>query len=251
VTATTKGADDTGDPGGGTRRRGPGRPRSRRADEAIVEATVELLRRHGVGGLSIEGVAQRAGVAKTTVYRRWPSKHDLVLDVLARMRGPIPQPPAGQSVRDDLIHLLSAALSHHGAQARNSLLMRRLISEVETYPDLAQEYVARVVGPRRERLLEILRRGIHEGLIRPDANLDLAAEALMAPILIGAWIPFGPRLRPPQVPDLVDLVITGLSPHRSGLSPHRSAPPRSGQGGLPPARTSPLRPGERSQSDRH
>lgn len=198
------------EPAGPQRR--PGRPRSRRADDAIAEATVELLQRHGVSGLSIEAVARRAGVAKTTIYRRWPTKKELALDVLAKVAGPVTQPPAGGSVRDDLIFVLTAASSNHRNPSRGSLLTRRLISEADAYPDLTENYLARVIGPRRQRLHAILRRGVDENLIRPDADLDLAAEALIAPILISAWLPFGPRIKPPHIPDLVDLILAGLLP---------------------------------------
>ena len=204
--------DDSGESGPAGPRRRPGRPRSRRADDAIAAATVELLQRHGVSGLSIEAVARRAGVAKTTIYRRWPTKKELALDVLARVAGPILQPPAGGSVRDDLIFVLAAAWSKQRDPSRGSLLTRRLIGEADAYPDLAEDYLARVIGPRRQRLVAILRRGVDEGVIRPDADLNLAAEALVAPILISAWIPFGPRIKPPQIPDLVDLILAGLLP---------------------------------------
>src|SRR4051812_38737959 len=83
--------------------RPPGRPRSERADKAIVDATLALLvEEGGVSGVSIEAVAARAGVGKTTIYRRWPNKEALIIDALAALREPIVE-PRGQSVREDLI----------------------------------------------------------------------------------------------------------------------------------------------------
>src|ERR1043166_4984722 len=87
--------------------RRPGRPRSEQADRAIIEAALSLFAESGPEGLCIERVAARAGVGKATIYRRWPGKEDLLLDAIAALRPPLPQ-PAGESVRDDLIAVLGA-----------------------------------------------------------------------------------------------------------------------------------------------
>src|SRR5215831_11164328 len=84
----------------------PGRPRSPAADEAILDATVDLLAEQGFLGLSIEAVAARAGVAKTTIYRRWPTKDDLLMDAIACLKHAHPE-PQGESLRDDLIDMIS------------------------------------------------------------------------------------------------------------------------------------------------
>jgi len=188
-----------------------GRPRSKQADQAIMDATVELLIQHGVSGLSIEGVARRAGVAKTTIYRRWPGKVELALDVLTRLRGPVPEPPAGQSVREDLIFMLNRIWADQSDDA-SSQLLRRLLTEVTRYPDLHEEYMRRLVVPRRERYIEVFRRGVREGVIRPDTDLALAAEAMIAPVLLGSWIPSRGRIGPEHFPVLVDLILRGLTP---------------------------------------
>ena len=88
--------------------RGPGRPRDASRDEAILTATVALLRRRGYPGLTIEGVASEAGVGRPTIYRRWASREALVLDAAATL---VPQPdvPDTGSVRDDLIALMHGA----------------------------------------------------------------------------------------------------------------------------------------------
>src|SRR2546423_11027134 len=90
-------------------RKAPGRPRSARADEAIIDAVLEMLTDgYTVDTLSIEAVATRAGVGKATIYRRWSNKEALIVDPVGSLKGPNPAPP-GQSVRDDLLALLHPA----------------------------------------------------------------------------------------------------------------------------------------------
>ena len=85
-----------------------GRPRSEKAERAIIEATLDLIGEGmGVSELSIEAIASRAGVGKTTIYRRWSNKEDLVVDALATLKAPMPR-LSGTSVRDDLISWLEA-----------------------------------------------------------------------------------------------------------------------------------------------
>ena len=74
----------------------------RGADRAIIDAALSLFAEDGVEGLCIEKVAARAGVGKATIYRRWPGKEDLLLDALAALKTPLPE-PRGESVRDDLV----------------------------------------------------------------------------------------------------------------------------------------------------
>src|SRR5580658_2329777 len=95
-----------GDGNAGPGRR-PGRPRSERAERAILDAALELFAESGVAGVCMEAVAARAGVGKATIYRRWPGKEDLLLDALAALRMPLPT-PQGRSVRADLITLVDA-----------------------------------------------------------------------------------------------------------------------------------------------
>src|ERR1017187_7822073 len=85
-----------------------GRPRSEEADRAILRAATELLAERGLHGLSIEEVASRAGVAKTTIYRRWHSRGTLALDAfLAEFKALQPLPDTG-ILRDDLLAALRA-----------------------------------------------------------------------------------------------------------------------------------------------
>src|SRR6478752_9758109 len=83
-----------------------GRPRSARAEKAIIEATLDLMGEGmSLAELSIEAIAARAGVGKTTIYRRWSNKEDLIVDALAQLKPPLPE-MRGRSVREDLIGYL-------------------------------------------------------------------------------------------------------------------------------------------------
>ena len=110
--------------------RRPGRPRSERAEQAILDATVEAIGEYGVDGVRCEDVAVRAGVGKATLYRRWPGKEDLLIAAFASVKTPLPE-PRGESAREDLIamidvmaadvqdprHARQFALLHGGASA--------------------------------------------------------------------------------------------------------------------------------------
>ncbi|HEY4851574.1 MAG TPA: helix-turn-helix domain-containing protein, partial [Streptosporangiaceae bacterium] len=90
-TATDAGPGQAASPDPAHHRR-PGRPRSEQADRAIIEAALSLFAESGPDGLCIEQVAARAGVGKATIYRRWPGKEDLLLDALAALKTPLPEP---------------------------------------------------------------------------------------------------------------------------------------------------------------
>jgi AcrR family transcriptional regulator len=196
----------------GCPRRGPGRPRSEEAERAILDAALDQLARCGIAGLSIEAVAQHAGVAKTTVYRRWSNKTELVVAALAELKGPLVRPPGGD-VRSDLLFLLEyAAESLRKAPATETEIFARLMAEAREHPDLMRQYWERVIGPRREILRGVLSRGVDEGLIRPDADLLLMVEMLMSPIVMCGlnWCIGG--LSPVQVEQILDAVLAGWAP---------------------------------------
>ena len=140
-----------------TGQRRPGRPRSERAERAIIEATLALLAESGAAGLCIEKVAARAGVGKATIYRRWPGKEDLLLDAVACLKAPLPE-PRGLSVRDDLLALLEA-MCEQFADPCHMREFALLLGEGAAYPRLMTRYTETVIEPRREVIRAVLRRG--------------------------------------------------------------------------------------------
>jgi AcrR family transcriptional regulator len=188
-------------------RRGPGRPRSANRDEAIVAAAIDELVANGYAGMSIEGVAARAGVAKTTVYRRWAGKDDLVLAALSKVKGPLPEPP-GTSVRADLTYILEQ-MRTSWLDSTHGRLMQRLAADGYARPELYRRFRDQVVGPRHEVTYGVLRRGAERGDIRADFDPAWVNDMLTSPI-IAAVLTHRPRLTKPQVEFCVDVVMSWL-----------------------------------------
>ncbi|MEV0592543.1 TetR/AcrR family transcriptional regulator [Nonomuraea cavernae] len=184
-----------------------GRPRSEKAEKAIIEATLDLIGEGtGIAELSIEAIASRAGVGKTTIYRRWSNKEDLVVDALATLQAPLPR-LAGVSVRDDLITLLDSMRSEAG-QSRTRCVMNIAISESDRYPRLMERFFNVAVEPRRQAMRDVIRRGIASGELRSDIEVEMSMA-----ILSGAMIwhtKWGPANGLPA--DLAERIVDHLLP---------------------------------------
>ncbi|MBM7079838.1 TetR/AcrR family transcriptional regulator [Micromonospora humida] len=188
--------------------RSPGRPRSIRADEAIIEAVLDLLAEGStIEALSIEAIATRAGVGKATIYRRWPGKDALLLDALRRLKGVVAQ-PAGHSVRDDLVLLVGAV--GHNIDPRAERIMPCLVPEVNRSPDHFQLY-QNIIEPRRKIMREVLRRGVATGELRADLDIEVAMALLTGPMLVQRLMRWHPELDDRLLPErVVDGVLDGL-----------------------------------------
>lgn len=180
--------------------RRPGRPRSERADEAIIDAALSLFAESGPEGLCMERVAARAGVGKATIYRRWHSKEDLLLDAIAALKAPLPA-PAGVSVRDDLVRLVSA-MCQEAADPRRAGEFALLLGEGAQYPRLMARYVETVVKPRRDVVAGVLRRGVARGELRPDIDVDVAVS-----LLTGAALALGRHVQDDVPEDYAGRVV--------------------------------------------
>ncbi|MEU7848094.1 TetR/AcrR family transcriptional regulator [Micromonospora parva] len=188
--------------------RSPGRPRSIRADEAIIEATLDLLAEGStIEALSIEAIAARAGVGKATIYRRWAGKDALLLDALRRLKGIMAQ-PTGTSVRDDLVLLVGAVGTN--VDPRAAKIMPCLVPAVNRTPDQYQLY-QNIIEPRRQLMREVLRRGIDEGVLRADIDVEVTMALLTGPMLIQRVLQWNPDLDDKDLPErVVDAVLEGI-----------------------------------------
>jgi AcrR family transcriptional regulator len=154
--------------------RRPGRPRSDRARRAILDATLQLLVEQGFDGMTIEGVAARAGVGKATIYRRWSSKRELVAMTLASIDDDVRAPDTGNT-RDDLI-----ALVRDFARVSTSTVLGPMISRVAGAavgdPELMEIVWNNLIAKRQEIGRQVLRRGIDRGDVRPEVDVDLVMD---------------------------------------------------------------------------
>ena len=161
--------------------RSPGRPRSDEANRAILDAARDLLIEEGFTRLRLEHVAARAGVGKATIYRRWPSKEALTLDLVLGLAGP---------------HLDIADVGDTRAEfraaTRNPLeaiigtawgpVIRAMLSQIAANPNIGDQFRAVVVARRRAEIGRVIERGIERGVLRPDADASIATELLVGPV---------------------------------------------------------------------
>ncbi|MFJ1758082.1 TetR/AcrR family transcriptional regulator [Kitasatospora sp. NPDC088134] len=192
-----------------------GRPRSEAAEQAIYGA-VEKLMEDGLGlsELSIERIAAEAGVGKATIYRRWPNKEALLVDVVARLEEPMP-PLAGPTYRDDLINAVDY-MRRRGLIKRTRWVVKSALGQMNTWPELKQVYHERVVHPRRAMIREIVRRGVAAGELRADVDVELLCELLIGPILVRTVLWDDAPLEDPDLPrQMVDAALQGIAADRA------------------------------------
>jgi AcrR family transcriptional regulator len=195
--------------------RGPGRPRDARHDQAILDATLAILLEQGYRGVTIEGVAARAGVGRPTIYRRWPSKPAVVVAALVQSnRLALPAPDTG-SLRNDLI-----AVQRHQVERMNSPDARRvtagLIADLADDPELADTYVSQFLAPRRATVWQVLQRGVDRGELDADIDFAFIYDLLVGPLFMRAVV-WGQPLAPDAAEKTADVVLAAFAatPRRS------------------------------------
>ncbi|GAA1969446.1 TetR/AcrR family transcriptional regulator [Kitasatospora viridis] len=187
-----------------------GRPRSEAAELAIQHAVERLMAEGGtLGDLTIEGVAQAAGVGKATIYRRWPNKDAMLADMIDRLDEPA-EPLPGTSVRDDLVAVLDY-MRRRGLAKRSRWVLKMALEQMHTTPALKEAYFTRVIGRRRQQLLDLVRRGIANGELRADIDPALLAEMLSGAMLSRAVLYDDRPLDDPELAaTIVDSLLEGL-----------------------------------------
>ncbi|MET7401690.1 TetR/AcrR family transcriptional regulator [Dactylosporangium sp. NPDC005572] len=190
-------------------RKGPGRPRSARVDEAIVEAVYDLLSAgQSADAISIEAIAAKAGVGKATVYRRWPNKEALFIDAVTMMKGSLPE-PRGESVRDDLIMLLQAMKNKRMEQYGR--VTACLLPELVKSAEMHRVYQA-AIEPRRNVMRQVIQRGIETGELRADLDVELTLLMLSGPNLAQNMLNWNPNVPSEGFAEkLVDAVLRGIA----------------------------------------
>src|SRR5262245_5150607 len=151
----------------------PGRPLDPEVDEAIVSAAVKQFLEGGLQRMTVPGVAAAAGVAKTTVYRRYSSPAQLALAAIGRLNAADAQEPDTGATRTDLIATLEAV-----RQRIDPTVTATVLVEAQTHPEILEAARTQMIVPAVERFRRVLRTGIENHELRQDLDVDLAADAV-------------------------------------------------------------------------
>jgi AcrR family transcriptional regulator len=183
-----------------------GRPRSEEAHQAILDATLALLAEVGFSALTVEGVAQRAGVGKATIYRRWTSKLPLVVEAFGRL--PALEDADTGSLAGDLKLMLRNYL-HLFRSTPLGAVLPSLAGERAHDPELAKLFEP-LMRDRRQPLRRAFERAVARGELPPDLDLDLAADLVVGPIAVRLFFS-GAKLKPEIVDPIVELALRGIA----------------------------------------
>lgn len=162
--------------------RKPGRPRDAAVGERVLDAALELLHDEGFSGLTIEGIADRAGVSKATIYRRWESKETLLVDAVARVVEAVVIEDTGD-IRHDLIAAVRGMCSFV-TDTRAGEVFPWLVGEIASRSEIGTRYAAAVIVPRRQMLGELVAAAIERGDLRDDLDVATAVDMLMGPVIM-------------------------------------------------------------------
>ncbi|HVJ55895.1 MAG TPA: TetR/AcrR family transcriptional regulator C-terminal ligand-binding domain-containing protein [Aliidongia sp.] len=188
--------------------RRPGRKRCEGTQQAILQAAYELLDEGGIGKFTIEGVAARSGAAKTTIYRWWPTKGKLAAEAfLASTETTAMVPETDSAVADLKAHMRLLAAIFRGRVGR---IIAGLIAEGHTDPTTAAAYREGIIERRNKISRAIIQRGMDQGELRPDIDVEVALDALYSPFYTQLLMRFG-TLDDDYIERLADTVLRGIA----------------------------------------
>jgi AcrR family transcriptional regulator len=160
----------------GLEARGPGRPRSERARQAVLAATIRLIETDGYGGVTIEAIAARAGVGKQTIYRWWSSRAEIALEALEEAFSSLEQAPDSGSLESDVRVFLRRTIAALGGV--NAELLGAVIAETQLDRAFARIFRARFLTRQRMQLHELLERARARGEVMPSVSLDFLIDVV-------------------------------------------------------------------------
>lgn len=185
----------------------PADPRVARTRATVLSAGIDLLAERGYPGFSIDAIVERTGVAKTTIYRHWPSRDELLIAVIRQLDGDTQLPDSG-SARTDLLTFFAGRVQ--AAQTRQwQRCMPALVAAAALDPGLAK-IVAMLTARYLGQVKTLLARGRDRGELRPDLSLELAASALVGTFAFRRLM-LHEAPTAAQVTTLLDMLIHGIS----------------------------------------
>lgn len=185
----------------------PGRPRSTQSHQAILQATLDLLAEVGYDRMSIEAIAARAGVGKPTIYRRYPSKAELVADAIESRREKYVIPDTGSLWGDIEALITSAAQITFSPLGRQTVAM--MIGSATSNPEFAQVYWTKHLQPRRRAFAVVYERAKARHEIPTDLDPDLVFDVISGLMLYALIFPDGTKAWEAYIRQTIQLLLQG------------------------------------------
>jgi AcrR family transcriptional regulator len=185
----------------------PGRPRGEKVQQLILDAAIEMVFESGFRAVSIESIAAKTGVAKTTIYRRWPNKAAVVMDgFMDRVGSGTLFPPAEKAMDRVRLQMRTMAKAFRG---KDGGLVKALLAEAQFDPELAKEFRERWSLPRRKLGTDVIRDAIRNEELRADVDPEAVIDLLYAPMYYRLQMGLGP-LSEAYIDGIFDLAMKGL-----------------------------------------
>jgi AcrR family transcriptional regulator len=185
-----------------------GRPRSEAARGSVLAAARALLAERGLAGVTVEGIAARAGVGKPTIYRHWPNAQAVAMDAFLAGAEPGPGEPAGGAPLPALRRQLAGIAAVFASPAGRSTAA--MIAAAQNDSELAKVFRNRFIMKSRETGSALLQQAAEQGAVRADLDLEVALDMIYAPLYFRLLIGHGPLDR--EFTDaLLDHALEGLS----------------------------------------
>jgi AcrR family transcriptional regulator len=184
-----------------------GQVRGERVRARILDTAIELVFELGFRAVSVEAIAARIGIAKTTIYRRWPNKAAVVMDAFMERVGLETLFPPAKTVMDRVRAQMRAMAK--AFRGKDGALVRSLLAEAQFDPELAKEFRERWTLPRRKMAAEVFREAIRGGELRPGVEPEDVIDMLYAPLYYRLQMGTGP-LSDAYIDGIFDLAMHGL-----------------------------------------
>jgi AcrR family transcriptional regulator len=188
-----------------------GRPRSERARRAVLSAAHALVEKGGYDAATIEAISAKSGVAKTTIYRWWPNRPSLIVDLLMTMAAKAVPPPSGPdplgALRKEMRGIAAASDDLMGR------LLTSLLGEAQREPNVRSALLAGLFHPRSGATEKVIRQAQKSGLLRKDVPSQVAVDLLVGPLFYRMFVQHQP-LNDAFVAQVFRGVMSGLESRR-------------------------------------
>ena len=185
-----------------------GRPRSEQAHTAILDAAIALVREVGFDTVTIEGIAARAGVGKTTIYRRWASKELLVAEAIERIVRSVPTPATG-AMESDVLVLMRLATGMYRDPASSALLSGLVAAMARSAP-VANAVRSGFVGAWRAGMRAVLLHALARGELRANTDVEMTLDLLSGPLFY-RFLMLGIPIDERYARSVVSAVLSGVA----------------------------------------